>query len=481
MRDLKGGILFSVCRGSCSEGMNFKNDQARLVIVVGIPYAYLGDPKTQLRKEYQDEFNKFYFSFISNKKIKKLSGSEWYSQNAIKCVNQALGRVIRHSNDYGCMLLIDTRYQQNSNKNLISKWIRDLSIIYNKMNNGKLISNIQTFFKEADNFINKKLIEKKKKDELENQKNEIISKQRKNKNNNLIETRNIMNKIEKNKIIFDDDFDDETNFAEENIISNNRRKKNSLPKINDPEHFNIINDIKINENNNNNKKKKKKKINESNSIELTNQNTNENINSNEQILNIDLAELFGDDIQIHDSDKENKEINNSNININNNTNDNIEQDKIENENIFSNIELNNVGVSFFDSLKDEISNKKSPQKKINNNFNHKDLTISELAEEIKLKQNNPDFREELKKQGLNFTLVDKNENNENNENSFTNVLSCPICFNNTKDQNLKMEVCGCGHWFCKNCLDKIEKENKKPKCPICKRKLKLKERRILFV
>ena len=47
----KGGILFSVCRGSCSEGMNFKDDMARLVIVVGIPYAMLYDPKIQLKKE----------------------------------------------------------------------------------------------------------------------------------------------------------------------------------------------------------------------------------------------------------------------------------------------------------------------------------------------------------------------------------------------------------------------------------------------
>ncbi len=169
-RDRKGGILFSVCRGSCSEGMNFKNDYARLVIVVGIPYAYLGDPKTQLRKEYQDEFNKYYYNFIKDKNIKKLSGSEWYNQNAIKCVNQALGRVIRHSNDYGCMLLIDSRYQQNSNKYLISKWIRDLSIIYNNRNNDNLLSNTEKFFIEADKFINKKIEEKQKMDELNEKK-----------------------------------------------------------------------------------------------------------------------------------------------------------------------------------------------------------------------------------------------------------------------------------------------------------------------
>ena len=54
----KGGVLLSVCRGSCSEGMNFKDDMARMVIVIGIPYAMLYDPKIQLKKEFQDDFNK---------------------------------------------------------------------------------------------------------------------------------------------------------------------------------------------------------------------------------------------------------------------------------------------------------------------------------------------------------------------------------------------------------------------------------------
>jgi hypothetical protein len=64
------------------------------------------------------------------------------------------------------MLLIDSRYQQASNKALISKWIRDLNIIYNNKNNDNLISNAQKFFIEADAFINNKINEKKKLDEL---------------------------------------------------------------------------------------------------------------------------------------------------------------------------------------------------------------------------------------------------------------------------------------------------------------------------
>ena len=489
-RDLKGGILFSVCRGSCSEGMNFKNDYARLVIVVGIPYAYLGDPKTQLRKEYQDDFNKYYYSFIKDKNIKKLSGSEWYNQNAIKCVNQALGRVIRHSNDYGCMLLIDSRYQQSSNKILISKWIRDLSIIYNNKNNDNLISNTEKFFIEAEEFINKKINDKKKLDELkEKEQKERRSEKniKKTKNKNILGTKNIMDKLENNKIINDNDFDDndkeEINYTEAILKSSLKRKKN-LPKLNDNEHFNIINDIKINENknNNNNKKKnKKKKNNESKS----NINDNSNIKSTEPFLgnNIDLEAIFGDDIKINDINNE-KEIE-TKTKTKTESNNNIENNKKEDENIlFSNLmdEFKEVGASFFDTLKDEGSNKISPQK--NNSDIKKDikeLTISELAaelaEEIKQKKNNPDFREELKKNGLNFILVDKNNSNENSEKSITNLLECPICYNNTNDPNIKMEVCECGHMFCKDCLDKLENE----KCPLCKKPLNFSERRQLFI
>ena len=148
-----------MCRGSCSEGMNFKDDMARLVIVIGIPYAMLYDPKVQLKKEFQDEFNKLLYKEEKNKGIKRLSGSEWYSQNAIKCVNQSLGRVIRHSNDYGAMVLIDTRYQYIVRKNYISLWMRNKCKIYNNKNNNKtFFTDMKKFYEDVEEFIkNKKL------------------------------------------------------------------------------------------------------------------------------------------------------------------------------------------------------------------------------------------------------------------------------------------------------------------------------------
>ena len=507
-RENKGAILFSVCRGSCSEGMNFKNDFARLVIVVGIPYAYLGDPKTQLRKEYQDDFNKYYFNYIKDKKIKKLSGSEWYNQNALKCVNQALGRVIRHSNDYGCMLLVDSRYQQNSNKYLISKWIRDMCIIYNNRNNGNLISNIKNFFNEADNFVNKRISEKKKLDDLkkENKKKENILNKNKNKKRNekILETKNIMNKLEKNK---NNEFDElDLLNLDELINSSNNKKKKNIPRINDNENFNIINDIKINElqnktnNSYENKKNKKKKSKELSPITNITLNPGGNTNNNELILdnNINLAALFGDDIEQNDTKKEDEENFEINMDIfnsikktdNNNNINNSESNKKENEtNISSNIVDDFIDINFFDNLKDEeSSNKKIKQNKNIDNEpkSIKELSNTELAEVIKKKQNNPDFKKQLKENGLDFTVAkENNENNENNDNSDGNdgnVLTCPICYETTNNQNITMEVLECGHLFCKNCIEKLPKKKKKKiECPLCKKEININKATTIYL
>ena len=59
-----------------------------------------------------------------NDLVKKLcSGNEWYEQQAFKAVNQAMGRCIRHKNDYGAMLLLDERYTRPGKRNKMSKWL----------------------------------------------------------------------------------------------------------------------------------------------------------------------------------------------------------------------------------------------------------------------------------------------------------------------------------------------------------------------
>lgn len=45
-----------------------------------------------------------------------------YIQNAMRAVNQALGRIIRHRNDYGAVLLADARF--SGLHHMLSTWIR---------------------------------------------------------------------------------------------------------------------------------------------------------------------------------------------------------------------------------------------------------------------------------------------------------------------------------------------------------------------
>ena len=46
-----------------------------------------------------------------SQRYKALDSEDWYKQQASRAVNQAIGRVIRHKNDYGAIILCDERYR----------------------------------------------------------------------------------------------------------------------------------------------------------------------------------------------------------------------------------------------------------------------------------------------------------------------------------------------------------------------------------
>ena len=45
----------------------------------------------------------------SKNKEEVMSGSDWYKTQAFRALNQALGRCIRHSNDWGAIILLEGR------------------------------------------------------------------------------------------------------------------------------------------------------------------------------------------------------------------------------------------------------------------------------------------------------------------------------------------------------------------------------------
>ncbi|MCK4270228.1 MAG: ATP-dependent DNA helicase, partial [Methanogenium sp.] len=95
----KSGILFGVCGGKWSEGLDYRGDLLNGAFVIGFPLA----PFNDVRKMVIDYFKKKFGAegeFIS------------YTLPAINKAVQALGRVIRTPKDHGILLLGDTRFTE---------------------------------------------------------------------------------------------------------------------------------------------------------------------------------------------------------------------------------------------------------------------------------------------------------------------------------------------------------------------------------
>ena len=50
-----GAIMFAVCRGKISEGIDFADDNGRAVIITGLPFPLFTDPRVMLKRQYLDE------------------------------------------------------------------------------------------------------------------------------------------------------------------------------------------------------------------------------------------------------------------------------------------------------------------------------------------------------------------------------------------------------------------------------------------
>ncbi|XP_041436852.1 BRCA1 interacting helicase 1 L homeolog isoform X2 [Xenopus laevis] len=113
-----GALLIAVCRGKVSEGLDFSDNNARAVVTVGIPFPNIKDLQVELKRKYNDQHAK-------NRGL--LPGSQWYEIQAYRALNQALGRCIRHKNDWGALILVDDRFRSNPKYITgLSKWVRQL-------------------------------------------------------------------------------------------------------------------------------------------------------------------------------------------------------------------------------------------------------------------------------------------------------------------------------------------------------------------
>jgi Rad3-related DNA helicase len=190
-------IMIGVCRGKVSEGINFSDHYARSVIVVGIPFPSITDLKITLKKKYQDnkcseEINKNLENGIfgissttcSSTPMKgtassysrtpystssssaatpsvsslqlgssstiNINGQAWYKQQAFRAINQAIGRCIRHKDDFGSIILLDPRFHQDNVVQYLSKWLRNEAVSYERLED--FLYSLKDFFQPLNSY-----------------------------------------------------------------------------------------------------------------------------------------------------------------------------------------------------------------------------------------------------------------------------------------------------------------------------------------
>jgi chromosome transmission fidelity protein 1 len=136
-----GALLFSVMGGKMSEGINFADDMARCVLVVGLPYPDVTDPVLMEKMKSLD-------NECSNAGI-GISGQAYYQNLCMRTVNQSVGRAIRHANDYAAIILADFRYASDTRIwRGLPAWLRRGCDVpsQNDAMFGKVMKDVRSFF-----------------------------------------------------------------------------------------------------------------------------------------------------------------------------------------------------------------------------------------------------------------------------------------------------------------------------------------------
>lgn len=128
----KGAILLAVMGGKLSEGINFSDELGRVVMVIGMPFANMGDIEMQERLKVVTD------GCLSKKR-------QLMESDCMTVVNQSIGRAVRHANDFATVLLMDWRFGRPSVLEKLPGFIkRDVSVAQSFE---QLVCNLDTFFR----------------------------------------------------------------------------------------------------------------------------------------------------------------------------------------------------------------------------------------------------------------------------------------------------------------------------------------------
>ncbi|ACV11592.1 DEAD_2 domain protein [Halorhabdus utahensis DSM 12940] len=97
------GVLFTSLWGTLGEGVSYDGDDARTVLVVGVPYPYLDDRMDAVQDAYDAAFD-----------AEEAGWRYAVEIPTIRKTRQAMGRVVRSPDDFGARVLVDRRYTEKA-------------------------------------------------------------------------------------------------------------------------------------------------------------------------------------------------------------------------------------------------------------------------------------------------------------------------------------------------------------------------------
>lgn len=146
VRENRNAVFMAVLRAKISEGIDFTDIYGRAVVIIGVPFAPWEDLRVRLKMEYLDNRQD-----AENNKL--MSGSEWYTLDAIRVTNQAIGRVIRHKNDYGVIFVCDHRFNEKQCKDNLPAWIQSHLKNQKSTSFNTIMHEVSQFFLKAERMV----------------------------------------------------------------------------------------------------------------------------------------------------------------------------------------------------------------------------------------------------------------------------------------------------------------------------------------
>ncbi|KAL1736853.1 helicase C-terminal domain-containing protein [Schizophyllum commune] len=147
-RPKPGALLFAVIGAKLSEGLNFADDLARSVVIIGMPYANLGSAELKERMAYVKRLEERRVREGKHVRGKgaKDAAAELYENMCMNAVNQSIGRAIRHQGDWAALVLLDRRYANTAIRNKLPKWIGSGLTVADTY--GMVIKELATFYRQ---------------------------------------------------------------------------------------------------------------------------------------------------------------------------------------------------------------------------------------------------------------------------------------------------------------------------------------------